>query len=77
MSEDMKKEIEKGPELKLETDEESTPVADAETNEAIMAELEELQSYPVKPTASANINIDEKQFNEEEQKMIDDFVDRI
>lgn len=77
MSEDMKKEIEKGPELKLETDEESTPVADAETNEAIMAELEELQSYPVEPTASANINIDEKQFNEEEQKMIDDFVDRI
>lgn len=80
MSEDMKKEIEKGPELKLETDEETvtpTQVAEPELDPGMLAELQALNDYPTQPAASSQINIDERDFTEAEQKMIDDFVDKI
>lgn len=77
MSDELKKVIEKGPELKLETEPETETPSVIETDASVLAELKELETYPVEPVASSQINIDEKQFSEAEQKMIDDFVEKI
>lgn len=77
MSDDFNKPIQAVPELTLETEQPTVQVMDQETNAAVLAELKELESFPLEPTASSQINIDEKQFSEEEQKMIDDFVEKI
>ena len=77
MSDELKKVIEKGPELKLETEPETETPSVIEADASVLAELKELETYPVEPVASSQINIDEKQFSEAEQKMIDDFVEKI
>ena len=77
MSEELKKVIEKGPELKLETEPETETPSVIEADASVLAELKELETYPVEPVASSQINIDEKQFSEAEQKMIDDIVEKI
>ena len=63
--------------LEPETETPTVQVVDSETNTQVLAELKELESFPLEPSASSQIEIDESQFSSEEQKMIDDFVEKI